>query len=302
MKIDVKIIYTLILIRFRKSLAKDDYTAITLIVMLYLAVAYFAYMNFESIGNLFYLLFSDSILYHQKRNDFELLKVNKKYREIIFTEYILYGLPFFIVLFLKGKIIDILIILLIYGGMILSPKLQFKPIKYPFKLFNPYWHITFRKYKIIFWLPLILIISYMGLKHNNENIQFFVLGIVAVICCFPSFEREKIIEMNYAPYTPNKYLYLQLKNTFINTLYFIIPILLIVYLTIFNVNIVLFTLFAVSIPLINVLLKYCFFYNPIKQQLSFVFGIMTAGIIIITVLYLYRRALKNIKIIKNAGY
>jgi len=298
----VKIIYSLILIRFRKNLAKDDYTAITLVVLVYLFVAYFAYFNFDNIGNFFYLLFLDNVLYHQRRKDLGLLKVNKRHRQIVFSEYILYSFPFFIVLFLKGKVINVLIVLLIYGGMILSPKLQLNPLKYPFKLFDPYWHITFRKYKVIFWLPLIVIVSYMGIRHNNENIQFFILGTVTIICCLPSFEREKIIEINYTSYNHNKYLYLQLKNTLINTLYVIIPISLIVYLTIFDISIILFALFAVFIPLINVLLKYCFFYSPIKQQLGFVFGIMIFGIIVVTIPYLYREALKNIKTIKNAEY
>lgn len=297
----MKILYTLVSIRFRKVIAKDDLTAIILVVLLYIALAYFLHLKIEDVGGLIYLFFLDSVLYHQKRKDLDLLKTNKKYKIILLTEYTFYSLPFLVVLLLHCKLISVLLILLLYFFVIITPKINFRTIRYPFKLLDPYWHITFRKYKVIYWLPILLVISYMGIKHDNVNIQIFVLGILMIVSCLPSFEREREIEIKYALHDSEGYLIQQVKNTFFNTCYVVIPISLLLCISAFDVNLMLGLIVVFLFPLVNIVLKYAFFYKPLTQQIFVIITIASLGVPLLLIPFLYKKAIANLKELKDVG-
>ena len=85
----LKILLTLITVRLRKILPKDDYFAYLLFFIFYTVIAYFfssIYFKFSK----YILLFSiEILLYHSNRRDLELLKLRKNYLLIIFIEYLL---------------------------------------------------------------------------------------------------------------------------------------------------------------------------------------------------------------------
>ena len=293
------IISSLITIRFRKHISRNDKTASALVVLFFLAVALICYSKFNEIGLYFYLLFLDPILYHQKRNDLELLKIRKNYKWILFVEYIIYTFPYLIILIIKQKYYGLILVLMVNFIIIHIPKLQMKIIKYPFDLFNPHWHITFRNYKIILWFPLLLVLSFMGIKHQNPNIQNFVLLIIAIIICIPSFERERIEEIKYHSNNSKNYLKSQFINSLINTSFIIVPIAVFILFNTFNLLISSLILVVYVLPLVNIISKYAFFHHPIKLQLFLVFMIVSLGIPILSLPFLLNKALKNLNEIKN---
>lgn len=298
--ININIIYCLILIRFRKYLSKGDNVAILLITAIYILVAYFSYLNFEKITNWFLLLFLDPVLYHYKRKDLDLLKSNRDYIWIIFLEYLIYVFPFFVVLLLKKQFIIAFLILCSYKAIVMLPRLNVRVQKLPFQIFDPFWHIVFRRYRIIYWLlPLLFLFSFMGFKHNNINLQYFVVISVGVVCCLPSFERERKEEINFANYNSADYLTLQLKNTLTNTLFLLGSTSLILFLVFFDANLLFFSLILILITLFNVLLKYVFFYSSFKQQIFFSIVLLSFGIILLMAPFLYKRAINNLNEIKN---
>lgn len=295
----MNIIYTLITIRFRKYFSKGDFLSVFFIITIYLFVAYFSFLNFEKTSNWFYLLFTDPVFYHFKRKDLDFLKIYKKSYLLIFYEYLIYVGPFLIVLLLKQEFFTVAFILLFYLTLIIIPKYEIRVQSLPFQLLDPFWNIIFRKYKIILWLPIVFVISFMGWKHNNINLQYFVLTCFAVTCCLPSFERERKVEICYAAFNSTKYLMLQLKSTFFNSMMLLGSLGLILFFTFFDWNLLLFTLVLMAIPQFNIVLKYSFFDSVIQQQIVFIIGIMTMGLVLFAIPYLYSKAVKNLKEIKN---
>lgn len=300
MKNLIHLIHLIILTRLRKIVSKEDYFGHYLVILAYISISFLFFLGFEKIGGFYFLFFLDVIVYNIKRKDLELLKVSKKQKTIIFIEYLIYSFPFLIVLILKNRLDRLIIIVLIYLIMILLPKFSLLTIKYPFSLINPHWHIVFRNYRIVFWFPILYFLSYMGIKHNNENLYIFTLLIAFLIVNLPLFEREREIEIKYARYSSEDYLSLQLKKCIMNMNYVLVPLVTFIFILTLNINILLFY-FGINILLIiNVVLKYKFFYSPITQQIFIAIFIMSFGIPILIFPYLYKGAIKKINEIKYA--
>ena len=301
----IKILQYLFLIRFRKLVTKDDGMAIILIVSLYLTVAFLVFKNYEYFKNYILCFFLDSLLYHLQRRDIDFLKLRKGYKTILFLEYFTYSLPFHLILIFKKEFLLVLGILIFNILLINTPRLNFKVIRYPFNLFNAFWHICFRKYKLIYIFPFLAILVYVADKYNNNNLIYFVILLLSIIACMPSFEREREEEIKRNPFSPEKYLQYQFKNTIANTFYIVIP------------TVVLFCLFqkweelikiglVFIIPLINVILKYLYFKNNLLHQIVFVLFVVLSialfGIPLFLAPFMYKKAIKNLKIVKHVAY
>lgn len=195
-----KILQYLFIIRFRKLVSKDDYIAVFLIILLYLAAAILVFRNYEYFRNYIVLFFLDVVGYHLQRSDIEILKLKKNYKLILFLEYLIYSLPFHLILLLKKEFLLMSAIFIATLLLINAPKSNLKTIRYPFNLFTVYWHIAFRQYKLIYVFPFLVALMYVASAYNNENLIYFVMLIVALIGCAPSFERERIEEIKRSPF------------------------------------------------------------------------------------------------------
>lgn len=297
----IKILHYLFLIRFRKLVSKDDSIAMFLIVLFYLGAAVVVYINYEVFRNYMILFFVDVIAYHLQRRDIEILKLKKNYKTILFTEYIIYSLPFYLVLAVKKEFIFIAGILLFKIILINAPRLNLKVIRYPFNLFNAHWHISFRKYKLIYVFPLLVALIFVAVSYKNENLIFLVYLVLSFIACIPSFEREKTEEIKLNTFSAKKYLIYQLKNAFFNTFCLVIPV--VVALCLFQEwQKIVFILLVFIPPLINVLFKYIYFENHFLQQIIFSLfiasNIFLFGVPLLALPFTYIKAIKTLNTIK----
>lgn len=298
----VKILHYLFLVRFRKLVSKDDYLAVSLIVLFYFAVGFLVYKNYEAFRAYIPLFFVDVIAYHLQRSDIEILKLKKNYKVILFTEYILYSLPFYLVLAVKKEFFIITGIILFKILLINAPILHLKVIRYPFNLFNVHWHISFRRYKLIYVFPFLVALIYVAVNYKNENLILLMFIILSFIACVPSFERERIEEISINPFTARKYLFYQLKSTFVNTFYLVIPI--VVILCFFQQWQKLLLVAIVFIPpLINVFFKYIYFENNFLHQITFSLfiasNIFLFGIPVLALPFMYKKAIEKLNILKT---
>lgn len=295
----IKILKYLILIRFRKILPKDDYLAIGLFLAFYAVIIYFLNQLFPKYNYFFLITTLEIAFYHQNRKDIELLRVNKNYRLLLFLEYTIYSFPF-IIIYLINQRWDILIIhSLILYFLILLNKLGLKTIKYPFRLFDPFWHICFRKNKLILFIPLIIFLNVMGDQYNNDNLNLASLFLVSFIGCLPSFNRENIIHIKISSFDSGKYLLKQIQVAIYNTL--LLSTALILCLLIFKKwDLLLFVPLVFLFPIISILFKYTFFSNSLLQQIFFALFIINIqiGIPFLILPYLYYKSIKTINNLK----
>lgn len=295
----IKILKYLILIRFRKILPKDDYLAIGLFLAFYAVIIYFLNQLFPKYNYYFLITTLEIAFYHQNRKDIELLRVNKNYRLLLFLEYTIYSLPF-IIIYLINQRWDILIIhFLILYFLILLNKIGLKTIKYPFRLFDPFWHICFRKNKLILFIPLIIFLNVMGDQYNNDNLNLASLFIVSFIGCLPSFNRENIIHIKISSFDSGKYLLKQIQVAIYNTL--LLSTALILCLLVFKKwDLLLFVPLVFLFPIISILFKYTFFSNSLLQQIFFALFIINIqiGIPFLILPYLYYKSIKTINNLK----
>ncbi len=301
-----KIILYFIKIGLRKLLSKDDVFGMLLLIFVYLSFVTLVYFNYETTIKLYIVsFFLVPTTYHINRNDFDLLKIKKNYKVLIFIEYFIYCLPFYVVLILKKEFLLTASILMFYALFIATPKLNFKIVKYPFQLFNPFWHICFRKYKLVLALPIAIGLIMISENYKNENLIYFSFLILISIACYPSFERENLEEIKINPFDAKKYLFCQFKNSIINTSYLLIPI-LITLLVLLNFQMILFLPILLLFPLINILMKYVYFFNILTHQLAFiVFMILSFtlfGLPFLTIPFLHKKAINNLNSIKHANH
>ncbi|WPO80250.1 hypothetical protein [Flavobacterium sp. KACC 22761] len=227
--------------------------------------------------------------------------MKRNYKVILFTEYIIYSFPFYLVLLLKREFVPIAIIILFKIALISVPRFNLKIIKYPFDTFNIYWHISFRKYKIIYILPVLILVIFMAVNSNNQNLQYAVFLGLSVIACVPSFEREQIEEIKQNPFDAVKYVRYQFKNSIINTAYLIFPI-AITLSFLLQWEKMIFLIFIFIAPLYNLLLKYICFNNSLLQQIFFAIfitgSIFLFGVPFLATPIIYKKAIKTLKQLK----
>nr|WP_315252329.1 hypothetical protein [uncultured Flavobacterium sp.] len=296
-----KILLTLITVRLRKILPKDDYFAYLLFFIFYTVIAYFfssVYFKFSK----YILLFSlEILLYHSNRRDLELLKLRKNYLLIIFIEYLLYSLPTLFIILINEDFINLLLFLVLLAFYTIIPKCRFKIIKFPFKFFDPFWTISFRKNKLYLYIPIIIFISIMGNKSNNSNLNYFSILVISIISSIPSFQRESLDQIKVSSYLGNLYLKKHTSIVVYNSIFLIIPlIVLIVFYR--NWELIYFLPAIVVLPVINILFKYTFFDNAFLHIVFFALflGNIQYGIPLVLIPFLYHYGVKKIKIIQHA--
>lgn len=296
-----KILHYLFLIRFRKLVSKGDILAIILILLLHIAAAFVVYVNYEVFRNYIFIAFLEVVIYHLQRTDLELLKLKKNYKTVVFVEYCIYSLPFYLVLVLKKEFWFIMAILVFKIVLINVPKFDSKIIRYPFDLFNVFWHVSFRKYRLIYIYPILLFLIYAAIRYSNENLTFMIFIAFSLLACIPTFEKESVEELKSNPFNGEKYLLHQLKNTIINTFYLVIVI--VPLLCILQWEKLVFLPLVFIAPFLNVLLRYIYFNNHFLQQIVFTFFLASAiffyGIPLIILPFLYKKAVNTLNTLKT---
>lgn len=298
----IQIIQTLLQIRLRKFLPPKDKLA--LIIFLCSCLLYLFCLNekFQVLRN-YSLLFSlDIFFYHITRKDIELLKLNKKLNLILFGEYFVYSILYLALFIINKEYLLVLIYLfLIACYTFIAPESYGKVIKYPFKLFDPFWHICWRRNKLILFLPITIFLVVVGDLYNNKNLIIASLFVASFFCAIPSFQREAYENIKMSYYSGKNYLYKQFKVAIANSIMIIIP--LIITLILFQKwELLCFTPLIFAIPILNIIFKYSFFNNQLQHQLLLVvfLSMLPLGISVVAIPFLCLKSVKTIKVIQHA--
>lgn len=292
----------LITIRFRKIFAKDDFLAMVLFVLALSILSYFFQIRYAKHVD-YLVFFAIQILVVQiDRKDIDFLKLNLNWRLLIFLEYLFLSLPVVVLLLLNGKLVSVLGFLgALFGIMFINNKKKARIIGYPFKMFNPFWTISFRKFKLLWLLPVFGFVLYMGFIYHNPNLQYAVLLVIGVILCIPSSERESLYFIKASTFIGKYYLHQQIKTICYNSMFFLLPMALL-FLVLHDFLSALITPFLVLIPLLNLLFKYCFFDRKIVHTIFFglFIGNLIFGFPLLFIPFLYLKSIKNLKIMQHA--
>jgi hypothetical protein len=296
----IQIIQILVLVRLRKFLPPLDKVALILFLCIYFL--YFLCLNgkFEIFRN-YSLLFSlDIFFYHINRKDIELLKLDRKWKLILFGEYFVYTLPYLALVIINKEYLFGIIFLVLIPTYI--PQFGGKIIKYPFRLFDPFWHICWRRNKLALFVPVIIFLVVIGDLYNNENLIIASFFVASIFAASPSFQRETCECIKLSGYSDKDYLNKQFKTTIVNSLIAIIP--LIITLSLFRKwELLCFIPLIFVVPLLNIIFKYSFFNNQFLHQIMFVVFLTLSplGIPLIAIPFLYLKSVKTIKAIQHVS-
>ncbi len=298
----IKTIFYLVYVFWRKYIKKGDYLTAFVIFM---GLGYAVFQIYKDYNNKHYLLFIfliATILEHIQRKDLSLLKRIRNWRIIIFGQYTLISMPILILFTIKR---DFLLLLVYILGLYATTFIRNKNIKiaYPFSLYYPMWHTSFRKYKLVFIYPFLAFILYISKRYGNINLAYFVLGVISIISVVPYFEREHIIHIKSSNLKGQRFLFRQISTAFINYLLhcFIFVVLGVI---LFDYKILIWAVILFLITIIGVLTKYVFYGNVLSQ--SVFFTVMVAGsqygLPFIAMPYIYYKAIRNIKKIQDVTH
>jgi hypothetical protein len=295
----IKTIQTLVLIRLRKFLPPGDKLALILFFCGYILCFVCINEKFEVLRN-YSLVFSlDIFFYHINRKDIELIKLSRKWKLVLLGEYFVYSFPYLVLFLLNSEYLLALLFFILTTACITIPQVNGKTIKYPFRLFDPFWHICWRKNKLLLFYPFIIFLVVIGDLHNNENLIIASFFLASIFTVLPSFQREVYESIKMSTYIGKHYLQKQFKTAIFNSLIITIP--LIVTLFLFQKwQLLFFTPLIFAFPLVNILFKYSFFSNQFLHQVMFVVFLSTLplGIPIIAIPFLYLKSIKTIKAIQ----
>jgi hypothetical protein len=282
-------------IYYRRLFAKGDLLTIIVLIGLMGGVLYALYEHYDLWKWTIIFFPLATLSHHNSREDLSLLKYHSQYRKILIGEYFVENIPFLFLLLLKMDF-------LLAGGYALGIGLMaFLPQKdfvlpYPFSLSDPLWHTTFRKYKLLYALPILIVLIGIAIAYKNTNLALFALGITGLISSMPYFEREHIAHICISSFQGKDYLQHQLITGFKNSLILFSPIYLAYFIGFGWESISLLPLFL-GIPMVGILSKYAFFDQPLTQSFAWV-GILLGAPYFFPILalpYLYYRALKNLQ-------
>jgi hypothetical protein len=244
-------------------------------------------------------------MYHLNRKDIAFLKLKKGYKLLILCEYLIYTSVYFLILVLHQDALKAIIVFLLLVLFIYFPKFKLKYISYPFDTFDPFWVINFRKYKLIFIYPILILLSYISIKYDNENINYFCLILIGLVSCNPSFERENSMYIKVSVFNSAQYLQQQLLTSIKNTFLLVFPLLLLFCIEL-KWGILMLSPLVFVFSISNVLFKYAFYDNAFLQKISFTayvsMGFMMFGISILSIPFVYKKAIKNLNQIKYANH
>ncbi len=297
----ITLLVYLIRIRFRKLFGKEDYLAIFILLTGFGVLLYFFNKNYNEYTNYSLLFLLEIIRIHVDRKDLELLKLSPHFHKILFFEYGVYAFPILVILLINQEFIGAVFLFIILISMSRIPRISLNTLHYPFKMFDPFWVIVFRKHKLLLLFPLIFLLGYMGYKYHNDNLYYAVLVFVGMITCIPSFEREELIHIKASPYVGKNYLFQQYKTITFNFMFLGIPLIILfgIFQQWFLMALVPMILFF---PMLNLLFKYAFFERKMIHAIFFTLflGNIIYGFPLLLIPILYFRAIKNLNKIQNA--
>lgn len=253
-------------IYFRKFFKKKDFLTLFAIIFVLFCLFLKIYKEYNTYRYFLFLFLFSIAGHHFNRKDLNWLKKHPNWRTLIILEYALTSAPIFIIFLLKKDFLLCVIFALCVAGIAFLAQKNLK-IRYPFLLFDPFWVICFRKYKLLLWLPIGLSLVFLGKTHHNPNLVVFSLLITSIIGAIPSFEREHRWHLISSEFTEKQYLIKQLKINILN--YFIFSI-LINLLAIFTfADTFPYVVLSFFVPTIGVYTKYCCFKNLLRQSIVF---------------------------------
>lgn len=289
-----RLLSTLILVRLRKFLPKNDRSAIALF-LLFLGGCYTVFFRyFDDIGFLGLVLFLDPLFYHLKRHDLELLKESKKYRLLLFSEYLTYTLPVIFIYLFKGEFYVLFGVLYAYFITFVK-QIKVNPLPLPFKIIAPIWHIYFRKYRGYLIMIISIFLLCMGGYNDNENLIHFavILSLLFPIAIY--FEEDRSEFIVYSKYVGRHFLNKQLFVYFINV--FLFNALFVIIHTVFVRNLDQ-SLLLISVYLYSSVVVICKYYTNNLLFRGMLFGLLVGGVpygAFVLIPYLYLRGVKNIE-------
>lgn len=294
-----KIIFYLIYIFWRKFFVKGDFLALGFIVFIFTFSIIGIFKTYEDNYYFLFLFFFIPLTHHLQRKDFSLLKSLSKWRFIVFLEYFFNNIFIFIIFCIKKDFLNAFLCVLFLIFLIFLPQKRLK-ISLPFLLFNPFWIISFRKYKLIFTFPLFLFLIGIAKVYNNPNLALFSLFLLSFLATIPYFEREYIAHVVFSDFKGEKFLYKQIFYGFLNYIILSFPFSVFV-LILLGWEIALFSLLFFIFPLLGVLSKYTFFENPLLQSIFYISILLgySLGLPLISLPFLYWKSIKKIKRIQN---
>ena len=221
----MRISFYLAYIYYRKLFPKGDVLTIASLIAVAGYALYGLYHHYDSLHYLLWGLPLGTLAYHYQRKDLTLLKVQPQYPLAIIGEYLVENLLPLLLMFWKADFITAI------GVIILLVIIAFLPqknwvLRYPFSLSDPFWHISFRQYKLIIMLPIAIALIIIGAMYANPNIALFALAITALTGCMPYFEREYKAHMVVATHKGKDYLLQQLKAGIYNSTLLFAPVLI----------------------------------------------------------------------------
>lgn len=291
----MRISFCLVYVYYRRLFSKGDSLTIISLILVFLYALYGLYHHYDSIYYLLWALPLGVLAYHNERKDLELLKIYPYYRFIIIAEYGIENFPFLLLILWKGDFITVIVLVILLMIIAFLPQRSWV-LRYPFSLVDPFWHITFRQYKLLIGIPLAIALVIIGGIYENPNLALFALSITALIGCMPYFEREFTAHIVVASYRGKDYLIEQLKAGVFNSTLLFIPI-LIIYFICFQWQYIELLPLYIAIPTVGVLTKYAFLEQPLWQGVVLIIIIVSVLYIIpvIAIPYFYYLAIKNIK-------
>ena len=282
-------------IYYRRLFTKGDLLTIVVLITAMVGALYVLYLHYASWSWILALFPLAMLSYHNSREDLSLLRTHPHYRRVLLGEYFIENLPFILLLISKGDYLWATLYLL---GLCLIPWLTQRQltIPYPFSLSDPLWHTAFRKYKLLFSLPLLIGLVVIAGIYNNPNLVLFAFGATGLVCCIPYFEREHPSYIIIAAQQGKDYLHSQLIAGIQNTALVFSPLGL-TYFICFGIEKIAVLLLFLGVAIVGVLTKYAFFNQPLPQ--SFAIMAIFLGVFYILPLlllpYFYFLALQNIQ-------
>lgn len=290
-------------IYYRKFFVKGDLLAVSLLLGGVLFSLFAIFQNYADYYFLLFIFLLGTVSHHLQRKDIQLLKNYTNHRKILFTEYCIENFLILFVFLLKTDFRNLIIYLFCIVIITFLPQ-KTQKTRYPFVIFDPQWHISFRKYKLVMFFPLSFILIWIGYSYKNENLGIFSLLLASFICTIPYFERELQAHIVISDYLGKNYLWKIIKTGFLNFLIFFLPI-FITFLIVFQSfsYVWSFPIFFL-LPLVGILTKYVFFESLIVQSLVF-FAVVAGtpyGVPLVAIPLLHYKSVQSIKKMQYANH
>ena len=264
----LKLSFSLVYIFWRRFFIKGDLLALSLLVGSISFVLVGIYQTYEQNAWLLFTFLCVFFFHQLDRQDISLLKNNPKWRWAIVLEYLINNTSIFIIFCLKKDFLYALLYAFLLVLCTFLPKKSLK-IPYPFRAFDPLWQNTFRKYKLLLCIPILLFLILIGKWYHNENLALFALFLMAFISSFPYFEREHLAYLSSSDFLGKSYLHEQIKTFFFN--YFVVSLPTnAVFIVFFPWELIFYIPLCFLIPLTALLTKYTLFENVFLQNMLFV--------------------------------